>query len=422
MNIIWLTNIALPEASLLMNEKPIPFGGWFVSASTYLTEEDNIKLSIAFPKRGLSDVLVLKGNKITFYAFPPVNEKDVRLNKQNIYLKKILNEAKPDIVHIFGTEYAHTLAMVNACQKKNVNVVISIHGLTSIISKHYMAELPINVQKRFTIRDFIRQDNLKQQQSKFIKRGVFEIEALQKVKHVIGRTTWDRACALQINPDAQYYFCNETLRNEFYKHTWDINKCEKHSIFVSQGSYPIKGLHFMLEAMPLILKYFPDARLYVSGQNITKFNSLKERLKITSYGKYIKELIEKYNLKQYIIFTDILDEKQMCQRFLKSHVFVSPSIVENESNSLSEAKIMGVPSIASYAGGVTDRIEHGKDGFFYQHDAPYMLAHYVCEIFKNKDLAISFSKKAKINAKKTNEIKINIQTLKKIYKRLFPLK
>ena len=42
--------------------------------------------------------------------------------------------------------------------------------------------------------------------------------------------------------------------------------------------------------------------------------------------------------------------------------------------------------MASYVGGVTDKIEHGKDGFFYQHDAPYMLAHYVCEIFSSDDL------------------------------------
>ena len=108
-----------------------------------------------------------------------------------------------------------------------------------------MACLSVNVQSRFTNRDFIKQDNLKQQQSKFIKHGAFEIKALQKVKHIIGRTTWDRACAYQINPDAEYHSCNETLRDEFYKHNWDINNCEKHSIFVSQGSYPIKGLHFI---------------------------------------------------------------------------------------------------------------------------------------------------------------------------------
>ncbi len=48
--------MALPEASLLMNEKPTPFGGWFVSASAHLADEDSIELSIAFHKKRLRTV------------------------------------------------------------------------------------------------------------------------------------------------------------------------------------------------------------------------------------------------------------------------------------------------------------------------------------------------------------------------------
>ena len=414
MNVLWLTNVALPEASLLMNEKPTPFGGWFASASVALANEDNIELSIAFPKKGLNDVVILKSRRIIFYAFSPVKEKDVRLNKQNIWLEKILDSVRPDIVHIFGTEYAHTLMMVNACQKERV--VISIQGLTSVISMHYLAGIPVRIQNRFTIRDFIKQDNLRQQQSKFIKRGVFEIKALRKVKYIIGRTTWDRACTSQINPDAQYYFCNESLRDEFYKYTWDIEKCEKYSIFVSQGLYPIKGLHFMLEAMPLILKHFPDAKLYVGGQNITKSDTLKDKLKISSYGKYIKELVERYNLQKSVVFTGILDEKQMCERYLHSHVFVCPSSIENSPNSLSEAMILGVPCVASDVGGVADLLKHREEGFVYQADAPYMLAYYICEIFKNEDIALNFSKNAKKHATQTHKAELNLQALLEIYK------
>ncbi len=416
MNILWVTNVALPEASLLMNEKPRPFGGWFESASARLADEDSIELSIAFSKNGLRTVQILKGEKINYYAFPLVSEKYVSSNKKNSYLEKILDEARPNVVHIFGTECLHTLAMVNACQKGKV--VISIQGLVSIIQRHYMSGLPENVQNRFTIRDFIKQDNLKQQQSKFVKRGAFEIEALQKVKHIIGRTTWDRACTYQINPDAKYHFCNETLRDEFYKHTWDINRCEKHSIFVSKGSYPIKGLHFMLEAMPFILKRFPDTKLYVGGKNITKSDTLKDKLKISSYGKYVKENINKNNLQNKVIFVGILDEKQISERYLRSNVFVCPSSIENSPNSLCEAMILGVPCVASDVGGVADLLKHKEEGFVYQSDAPYMLAHYVCEIFANDELALQFSKKARVHAMKTHDAQMNLNTLLSIYEQI----
>ena len=271
-------------------------------------------------------------------------------------------------------------------------------------------------QNNFTFRDFLKQDNLKQQQRKFAKRGTFEIEALGKVRNIIGRTTWDKACTYQINPDVKYHFCNETLRDVFYKHTWDINQCEKHSIFLSQASYPIKGLHFMLEAMLLILKQYPNTKLYVGGPNITKTDTLKDELKMSSYGKYIKDLIERYKLYKNVIFTGILYEKEMCERYYKSHVFVSPSSIENSPNSLGEAMILGVPCIASDVGGVADLLRHKEEGFVYQVDAPYMLAHYVCEIFKSKELALKFSKKAREHALGTHDRKLNTTTLIAIYR------
>ena len=415
MNILWLTNIALPEASLLMNEKPTPFGGWFVSGSKILAEQNDIKLSIAFPKKELSKVGVWQGEKIYYYAFPPISEKDIRSNKKNTYLHEILGTIKPDIVHIFGTEYANTLSMVNACQKKNINTIISIQGLVSICARHYMACLPANVQNRFTIRDFIKQDNLKQQQSKFIKRGAFEIEAIKKVHHIIGRTDWDKACTQQINPNIEYHFCNETLRDEFYKHQWDLNACERHSIFVSQGTYPIKGLHFILEAMPQIIKRFPDTYLYVAGGDITKRETLKDKLKLSSYGKYVLTLIKQYRLEKYIKFTGSLNEKQMCERYLKSHAFVSASSIENSPNSVGEAMILGVPVVTSNVGGVKNLLTHEEEGFLYQFDAPYMLTYYVCKIFENDELALKLSKKASIRASKThNKIK-NINRILEIY-------
>lgn len=47
-----------------------------------------------------------------------------------------------------------------------------------------------------------------------------------------------------------YYPMNETLRSNFYTAQWNREQCIPHSIFLSQGDYPIKGLHYMLLAMP----------------------------------------------------------------------------------------------------------------------------------------------------------------------------
>ena len=67
---------------------------------------------------------------------------------------------------------------------------------------------------------------------------------------------------------------------------------------------------------------------------------------------------------------------------LKSNVIVVPSIVENESNSLTEAHILGVPTVAAFSGGMTNRIIHKKTGFLYPFNDYTMLANYIMEYLK----------------------------------------
>ena len=114
----------------------------------------------------------------------------------------------------------------------------------------------------------------------------------------------------------------------------------------------------------------------------------------------------------------MLDEKQMCERYLKSNVFVSSSSIENAPTSLGEAMILGVPCVASDVGGVTDLLQHKEEGFVYQPDTPYMLAHYVCEIFADDELALQFSKRARMHAIKTHNKEENTKRMMEIYREI----
>ena len=68
--------------------------------------------------------------------------------------------------------------------------------------------------------------------------------------YILGRTTWDRAHSYAINPNAKYYPCSRVLRAPFYKEKWSIEKAERHSIYVGNGYHALKGLHFVVMALP----------------------------------------------------------------------------------------------------------------------------------------------------------------------------
>lgn len=365
----------LPPICKAINEQIPVTGGWMYSSLYGLQKVEDVEFAVATVYPGKE--FVAKQIEHVWYYLLPLAKKS-NLKYQSVlesYWRKVQQEFLPDVVHIHGTEFAHGLAYISACSARNV--VVSIQGLVSVIGRYYYAGISKwDILKHITFRDILRQDTIFHQKYSFIKRGKTEIELLRRVNHVIGRTSWDKAHVWAINPKAQYHFCNETLRDEFYKHQWEYGECEKHSIFLSQAGYPIKGLHQVLKAMPLILKHYPDTKVYVAGDDITK----RPWYRLTGYGAYIKYLIKQYKLENHVFFTGVLNEQEICKQYLKSNVFICPSAIENSPNSLGEAQLLGVPCIASYVGGVPDMMK-GCEEFMYRFEEVEMLAKKICSLF-----------------------------------------
>ena len=45
-----------------------------------------------------------------------------------------------------------------------------------------------------------------------------------------------------------------------------------------------------------------------------------------------------------------------------------------------------MPIVSSNVGGVSDMLTHGKDGYLYQADAPYLLAYYIGQFFDDQEV------------------------------------
>lgn len=417
MKLLWICNASIPKIAKAIGADMPTGGGWIAGVADAFKTGGEHKLVLCFPYKDTS--LFGEVDGITYYSYTKDDLSRYSKETEESF-RNIIKKESPDVVHVWGTEFPHTLAAVNACERQGLldRCVIHIQGLVSVYAEHYEAGLPHRVVKGYTLRDFLKRDNVTGQKKAFIRRGEFELEALRKARHVMGRTDWDEACAKAINPSVNYHFCNESLRNEFYDGAWQIDKCEKHSIFVSQASYPVKGFHKMLMAMSEIVKRYPDAHLYTTGQDLMKNGSFMAKQRSTYYFAYIRELIKKYKLEGHVTFLGRLDAEGMKQRYLSSHVFVSPSSIENSPNSLGEAMLLGVPSVSSDVGGVKNMMEHGKEGYAYPFDEAYMISHYVCKIFEDDLIAESLSANAKEHARVTHDREKNLEALLGIYEKI----
>ena len=333
------------------------------------------------------------------------------------HFELIINDFKPDILHVFGTEFPHALAAIKVFDRPE-RTLISIQGLVSAIAKVYMADLPVKVQRQSTFRDRVRKDSIRRQQKKFEKRGEYEIEAIKRTGHIAGRTDFDRAETEKINPDATYHFLNETLRGVFYRDRWNKNNCQTHRIFLSQGDYPLKGFHYLLKAMPKILEQFPDAEVYVAGADILKTETWKDALKLPAYGKYLKKLIRENQLEEKINMLGRIDAEEMKKQYLSCQVFVCPSVLENSPNSVGEAMLLGVPCVAANVGGIHNILTDGGDGFLYPPGDVDALADSIIEVFTKEAIVDRLSDNARKHARINHDADQNYYRLMHIYREM----
>lgn len=407
--VVWLVNIVFPEVCRELKIPEPVIGGWLYSYKNALNKfYPQIKLYIISPFEGVElKRIECEGN--IHYTIPL----SIGTNAIKKMLLKINNEICPEVVHIHGSEFYHSLAYINACGSQNA--VLSIQGLVSVYAPYYFGGInTATINKYTTFRDIIKNETIKHHQKKFYKNGINEIKLISKMKYIAGRTSWDYANCWAINPKIHFFRCEEALRPSFYTYKWDIRKCRKYSIFLSQVSYPIKGLHKFLEALPIVLKHYPDTQVYIVGDDLT----LKPAYRRLTYWNYLNSIINKLGIRNQLHFLGKLSENEMVQQYLLAHVFVCPSIIENSSNSICEAQLIGTPIVASYVGGTMDLIEDGKNGLLYRFEETAMLAQKICSIFENTEKACDISEYERMIATKRHDRKSIADSLYHIYMKI----
>ncbi len=411
MKLLWLCNNAPGIVRSHISGRQMSAVNWMDHVLTGLRQQ-GVTLRILFRGSGGEGML---DENCSYASFPEELPYVYRPELEEAFRRE-LRAFQPDVIHSWGVEYDHALAMVNAAEREGMlpRMAASIQGLCAFLAEHYTDGIPGKICCRSTFRDLVRKDNIRQQQEKFVLRGKLEAQAVKKLRHVIGRTDWDREKTAFWNPEIQYHFCNETLREPFYEGRWQYDTCTKHRIFASSCSYPIKGFHYLLEAFAQVVKAYPDATLTVTGRTFLP-KDFKGSLRRSSYETYMASLAKKYGICDKIQFLGDLSAEQMKRAYLDANVFVLSSTMENSPNVLGEAMLLGMPCIASDVGGVRNLIEHDAEGYVYPSGDVSALAAHICAVFAMEEKAEALGQQARGHAGKTHDPEKNMQDLLKIY-------
>lgn len=398
MRVLWYMDV--PPAPLAKRTgQPIAVGpmSWAESLRDALVGIDGVELGIVSTAPAPWERFEEDG--ITYYAVPgppPAGRSALSWSRWShpsvLVLRPDLAPAMaalrsfgPDVVHVHGTEGPYGLL----AGMSSVPCVISLQGLLVLCTRFWLQGVPPREYRRLVFSTTFRQGGgLLHGHIDIRRRAERERVILESGSDFIGRTQWDRRVLLGANPDARYWHCDEVLRAPFYSAEWSGHRQARYVIYSTGSAMPPKGIECLIEAIAVLARTgMADVELRVAG---VPSGSELEGI----YGR----LADRHHVADRVKLLGRLDATQLVDELLGCHVYVHPSRIDNSPNSLAEAMLLGVPCVASFAGGIPSMVSDGVSGLLVPVGDPYALAGAVRDVRDDPDAAAALGRAARMEA------------------------
>jgi glycosyltransferase involved in cell wall biosynthesis len=285
---------------------------------------------------------------------------------------------KPDLVHVhFATDGVTALPLVNAVA---VPLVVTLHGFdvtisdefrTSAGARQYMRLRPAlwkRAARFLCVSEFIRQKAIE---------GGFPAEKLEV--HYIGID----------------------LRNFRFRE----REPEAETVLFVGRMVEKKGLRYLVEAMQIVARRHPDARLRVIGTGPLQAQcaALAQELKVA------------------VEFLGPLSSSEVRQELQQAAVFCVPSVTAQTGDSeglpivVLEAMAMGVPLVASRHAGISEAVVDDETGILTGEKKPEQIAVGICRFLEDKEFARRCAVAAEKRVRERFDLAVQTRKLEDIY-------
>lgn len=265
------------------------------------------------------------------------------------WLKKIIAEEKPDIIHAHAP--VPYLADVVALLSNNIPLVLTYHS-GSMLKGKWPIDIFIWLYEKFFLRLLFKKADV----IIAVSQSFFDTK--------LGKTFAFKTQLIQPGVDNSQYVGVSPFANSHIVSF--VGRVERSSDW--------KGIEQFLEAMVLVIKKYPNAKMEIVGGG-------------DAVG-YHKERARKLGIIDNVVFYGFKTGQQLVDAYSRSSVVVLPSVTKAESFGISllEAMAAGRPVIGSDIGGISYLIENEKNGLLIPPQNPQELANAIGRIFDDKVL------------------------------------
>ena len=289
-------------------------------------------------------------------------------------IRKSIKHLKPDIIHVHGTR-AGSLGRLAAIGFR-IPVVYTEHLWT----KNY--KLPSRFAHRLQL------------------IGLWFLDMFTTVNIAVSQSVKDFMVENQISRDEKIvviYNAIEPLKKEakiFSGKDWVIGT-------IGTLNFQ-KGIQYLIEAFPIILKEFPKARLEIVGEG--------------PYRRRLEKLVKKMKLSNSISFTGFV--KDIEEKIINFDLYAQPSLSESFGLAIVQAMSIGLPVVATNTGGIPEVVTTGKTGILVEAAKPKALAAAILELLRDHEKAKKMGKMAAQDVKIKFNLKEMIKETEKIYEQV----
>lgn len=367
-------------------------GGWQDSLENIVKTRAGIELVIAFVTDKYCEPRVVDGVK-----YIPIMCRYGKFERNfnpiwDLYVKKvipqalqIIKESKPDLIHIFGTEWPFG----QVAKYVDVPVVIHIQGaIVPYNNALYPPGYNLNDRIKVSRLNPLRRLRIIKEERDVKNWELWERSTWNIVRNYMGRTDWDYAISNIMHPGCRYFHVEEVLRSPFISRNkqWNTPKDNKIRLITTGISTFWKGPDVLLKTAHILTELGVDFEWLVAG----------------NISKELRLIVEKHEGmcfdKNHVKILGYVEPNELSDLLCHSTMMVHTAYIENSPNSICEAQCLGVPVISTNVGGISSLVRNGIDGILVPANDPWQMAYNIVALSKDIDRMKTMSAETMHNA------------------------